>query len=184
MKHITQSTKKAGGLFHIPYSIFHRETRGERGLGMIEIIVVIALIAASFVAILQLSFLERRSQDLAREDTAAYMLARETLEATRVIRDEDWANITSLNFDTPYYPILSSGVWEFSATNPGNINVIYTRWVEVSEVFRDGSDNIAPTGTSDIDTVLATSRVSWITAGGATRTIELEIYLTNWQTYK
>ena len=154
------------------------------GLGMVEAIVVIALIATTFVAILQLAFLERRSQTLAREDIAAYMLVRESFEASRSIRDEDWINITNLTFGTAYYPVINAGRWEFSSSNPGIINGSYTRWVEVGEVFRDDNDDIAVSGISDPDTRFFTSYISWDIAGGTTRTIQLEMYLTNWQNYQ
>jgi len=183
MKHITKKKKVFKKLFHVPCSMFHGEARGERGLGIIEVIVVIALIASVFVAVLQLAFFERRSQNLAQQDTVAYILAREALEATRTIRDDGWENVSNLSFDTPYYPILNSEVWEFSSSNPGSIEDIYTRWIEVSEVFRDGSGNISPSGSSDEDTLLVRAYVNWTMSGGNSRTIQLEAYLTNWQGY-
>jgi len=154
------------------------------GLGMVEIIVVIAIIISTFTAILQVALFERRSQNLARQNSAAYVLARGTLEATRSIRDGNWSDISSLTYTTPYYLTLSSSAntWELSTSNPGPID-IYTRWIEVSEVFRDGNDDIVTSGTSDADTRHIEAFVSWTIGGGDTRQIDLETYLTNWQNY-
>jgi len=45
MEHITQRTKKAGRLFHVPCSMFHGEDRGERGFTLIEFIVYTAIVS-------------------------------------------------------------------------------------------------------------------------------------------
>lgn len=154
------------------------------GLGMVEIIVVVAIIVTTFTAILQVAFFERRSQNLARQDLAAYVLAAGALEGTRSIRDSNWADISSLTYAMPYYLSLSAtaNTWELSESNPGPIGM-YTRWVEIGEVFRDVNDDIVVSGTSDADTRYIEAFVSWTTAGGDTREIELETYLTNWQAY-
>ncbi|MDX1535347.1 MAG: hypothetical protein R3346_01115 [Candidatus Spechtbacterales bacterium] len=156
----------------------------ENGMGIIEIIVVVAIILSAFVAILQLTFLERRAQIIAREDIEAYMLARESLEATRSIRDDSWANLSSLTYDIPYYVVINTNVWEITATDPGPVNG-YDRWVEVSQVFRDANDDITTSGgVSDPDTLEVTSYVEWTTAGGNTRQVDMKTYLTNWQEYR
>ena len=155
----------------------------EDGLGIVEIIVVISILLTAFVAILQTAVLENKAQTLSRQTIAAYLLARESVEATRSIRDSDWANIQALAYDVPYYPQVNvSNEWELSVSDPGPIGT-HTRWIEVSEVFRDGNDDIALTGTADDDTRKITAYVSWTRAGGDMRTITIEAYITNWQGY-
>jgi len=125
------------------------------GLGMVEIIVVIALITTGFIAVLQLAFLERKTQILAKETTVAYFLVKEGFEAVRSIRDEDWTtNIASLIFATPYYPVLDNGVWELTDTDPGPVGSVtfsddFNRvdsstlgngWVEVSNPPSDDAE--------------------------------------------
>lgn len=154
----------------------------EAGFGLVEMIVVIAIITATFTAVLQLAVLQRRAQTLARQDTAAYMLAREALEAVRSVRDDNWGNISVLNYGTNYYPEIVSGVWELSGTDPGTINNLYSRRIVISEVFRDANDDIVSSGgTSDPDTILVTAFVEWTAPGGDARTIDLSAYITNWQ---
>lgn len=158
--------------------------KNENGFSMVEMIVVMAILLTTIVGILQVIFLERRAQILAREDASAYILARETMEAARSVRDSDWTNISTLSYSTPYYPqVNASDQWELIATNPGPVG-IYTRWVEFEEVLRDANDNIAVSGTSDADTLKVTAYVEWVRPGGDTRTVTLETYLTNWQEYQ
>ncbi|MDX1607848.1 MAG: type II secretion system protein [Candidatus Spechtbacterales bacterium] len=157
----------------------------ESGLGMVEMIVVLAILVTTFASILQLVFLQRQAQIIAEQDASAYIIGRQTIEAVRSVRDSGWTNISSLTYDTPYYPqINSSSEWELASSDPGSVNEIYTRWVEFGEVFRDANDNIATSGTSDPDTRKVTAYVQWARQGGDTRTITLEAYITNWQEYK
>lgn len=165
-------------------SIFHAPCFWNSGLGLVEMIVVVALIASSFTAILQLVVLERRTQNLASEELGAYMLAREALEAARSVRDGDWAAFAALQLETAYYPVLFNSTWQLSAQNPGPVG-IYTKWIELDPILRDGSDNIvASGGITDSNSRRVSSHVAWTTAGGGTRAIELETLLTNWQAFK
>lgn len=157
----------------------------ESGLGMVEMIVVLAILVTTFAAMLQMLFLQRQAQILAEQQAAAYLVARETMEAVRSVRDSDWANITSLSYDTPYYPqINASSEWELVAIDPGPVSGIYTRWVEFNEVLRDANDDIATSGTADPDTRKVITYVEWTKSGDETRTITLEAYITNWQGYQ
>jgi type II secretory pathway pseudopilin PulG len=186
MKHVTKNYKlvKKKKVFHALCFTLHGRAKNERGFGMVEMVVAIAIIVVTFISILQVLFLETRAQILAREDTSAYVVARETMEAVRSVRDSDWTNISSLSYSTAYYPqINASSQWELVASNPGPVG-IYTRWVEFEEVLRDIDDNIATSGVSDPDTRKATVYVEWIRPGGDTRTVTLEAYLTNWQGYR
>ncbi|MEX0877772.1 MAG: type II secretion system protein [Candidatus Spechtbacterales bacterium] len=186
MKHITKNYKKTKGkkLFHVLCSVFYGKAEGERGFGIVEMIVVIAVLATTFIGIMQVLFLQQRVQILAEQDASAYILARETMESVRSVRDSNWDNVSTLSYSTAYYPRVNvSDRWELVATNPGPVG-IYTRWVEFEEVFRDSSDDIATSGTSDVDTLKANVFVRWARPGGDSRTVTLESYLTNWQNYR
>ena len=150
------------------------------GLGVIEIVVVIAVIVTVFAGLLQLSSLEARVQERAREESKAYLLAREAMEAARFVRDESWATFFALTFETSYYPVISSSSWTLSSSDPGAIDG-FSRRVVLHEVFRDGSDNIAPSGTPDPDTRRIEVIVGWTSRGGSSKSVTLETYLTNWQ---
>lgn len=165
-------------------SIFSYKPRpAQQGFSLVEIIVVLAVITTVFIGLLQLAVLEQQTQRVAAEESAAYILAREALEAARSIRDENWSDIANLAVATPYYPVIAANQWVLSTTNPGSVG-IYNRWLSVDDVLRDASDNISITGSLDVDTRAFSSFVSWTDSRGAVRTIQLDTYLTNWQAYQ
>src|SRR5487761_286237 len=148
----------------------------QSGFTLIEIIVALAIILTAGIGLLQLGLLETKAGTLASQETRAYFLADESLEATRIMRDEGWNNIGSLQKETAYYPVIQGGTWTLSSSNPGAING-YTRSVIFHQVFRDSNDNIASSGTTDSKTVLAEAHVSWTIQGGGTQTISINSYL-------
>ena len=152
------------------------------GLGVIEIVVVIAVVLTVFAGILQLSSLETQVQVQAREESKAYLLARETMEATRFVRDEDSSTFFALTLETSYYPVISGSSWTLALSDPGAIDG-FTRRVVLHEVFRDGADDIATSGTSDPDTRQIEVIVEWVSRGGNSKSVTLEAYLTNWQEF-
>jgi len=156
--------------------------KNEYGFGIVEMIVVIAVILTALVSILQFSVVGRQTQNLAQETGAAAVLAREALEAVRSERDDNWTNISSLTFGTRYYPDLVGSSWVLAVSNPGPID-IYTRWVEFAEVRRDDTtDGIVLSGGSpDPDTRHVTAYVEWTKQGGSTGSLQIETYITNWQ---
>lgn len=152
------------------------------GLGVIEIVVVIAVILTVFAGILQLTSLESTVQAQAREESKAYLLARETMEAARFVRDEDSSTFFALTLETSYYPVIVGSSWTLALSNPGAIDG-FTRRVVFHEVFRDGADDIAPSGTSDPDTLRVEVIVEWVSRGSISKSVTLEAYLTNWQAF-
>lgn len=152
----------------------------QKGLGMVEIIVVIAVIIVAFTAILQLFRLEIRTERVRREELRAYALLSEAMEAARSVRDDEWSNLSTLTPGVDYYSTIQDGSWILSGTDPGQING-YSRWVVLSQVQRDANDDIVSSGgTLDPDTLLVTGYVEW-QSGGETKNRSLATYLTNWQ---
>src|SRR3989338_10007858 len=130
----------------------------QRGITIVEIIIVIAVILTAFAGVIQLAQLSTRAEDRAKPDAKAYVLAQEGLEAARFVRDEKWTTLENLALDTPYYPEIQGSAWTFSASDPGPIDG-FTRWIEVHEVLCDTDDNIASSGTPDDNTRLVESIV-------------------------
>ncbi|MEX2008215.1 MAG: prepilin-type N-terminal cleavage/methylation domain-containing protein [Candidatus Spechtbacterales bacterium] len=154
-----------------------------QGFGLVEVIVAVAIVTIVFTGLFRLVTLEIRTQAIASQEAGAYLLAREALEATRSVRDENWGTFAALSGSTPYYPVLEAGEWTLSPTSPGAVG-IYARHIEVEPVYRDGSVNIAESGSLDEDTRKVTAYVSWTSSGSVNRSIELTTYFTNWQEYK
>lgn len=150
------------------------------GFTLVEIIIALAVILTAGIGLLQLASLQTKASIQAWQETRAYFLGDESLEAARIVRDQAWSGIGGLTKETRYYPVIQSGTWALSNSNPGTING-YTRYVIFHQVFRDGNGNIASSGTADNNTVLAQALVSWAIQGGGSQTISLEAYLTNWQ---
>ncbi len=155
----------------------NRLQKTQRGFGLIEVVVVTAIISAVLAAFLQAGTLSLRLLRTEKQNLEATMLAQEAMEAVRVVRDESWsANIAPLVNGTIYYPVVINGKWNLSRNNPGLINAMYARQVVFSQVFRNGTDDIASSGTADTGTRKVTVTVSW-----GTKQIQLFTYITDFQ---
>lgn len=159
-----------------------KKDKNQKGIGMVEVIVGLAVIAVTFWAFFELARYNLKIQEQSRLKIEALSLATEAIEATRSVRDEDWTNIDSLVFGTRYYPIISGGgvnKWTLNSTDPGPVNGVYDRWIIAERVFRDGNDDIAAAGTEDTETRKITVVVEW-SDHGTIRDITLTSYLTSW----
>ena len=149
------------------------------GFGLIEIVVVTALVSVAFFAFLQAGIAALKLLRAADTRLKATLLAEEGLEAVRSLRDESWTvNIAPLTNETPYYPIIENGKWKLIAMPPPLIDGQFTRFVLFSTVNRDSEDDIALTGTLDPDARRVTARVTTISSS-----FELVTYLTNFQKF-
>jgi hypothetical protein len=148
----------------------------QKGSMMIEVLVVSTIIVASVLAALIVAqksiYLSRQSL---HQSQAAFLLD-EGAEATRILRDNGWAGVSGLTPATDHYISFSGGTWTFSTT-PSSVG-IFTRKITPSLAYRDGSQNLAPSGTLDNQTRLITVTVSWADAG-ETFTKTLQFYLTD-----
>lgn len=150
----------------------------KKGFGMVEILVgsaiLLTVIIASVGVISQIRDLERRTTSVIR---ANYLLL-EGIDVAKILRDNGWtSNVTTLSLDTPYYLVWSSSAWG-ATTVLSVIDGFFYRTISFSAVYRDGSDNIATSGTLDAGTLLITSSVSWW-FDGATTTKTFQTYITD-----
>ncbi|MDD5357299.1 MAG: hypothetical protein PHS53_04090 [Candidatus Pacebacteria bacterium] len=108
----------------------------------------------------------------------ATFLEEEGLEAIRLLRDGGWtANIQTLSTNTDYY-LTFNGTSYTATTTSSVINSIFYRKFRISNVYRNGSQDIAGSGTLDPKTKLFTVTVSW-KDHNATSTESIQTYLTN-----
>lgn len=153
-----------------------------KGIGLVEILVVTAVLGIGFLAVISFLIFSRGVTFQVARTTEATTLAEEGIEAVRSMRDEGWnANIATLDAATPatYYPVISSDKWTLTTTDPGLIENLYTRSVVVEQVGRDGADEILSSGgTIDPNTKKVTSTVTW-TENGRNKQIQLVSYITN-----
>lgn len=107
----------------------------------------------------------------------ANLLAQEGMEAARLMRDNSWQNISSLSDGNNYYLAWSSGAW---ATTTDNffIDGVFERKLTVLNVYRDGNDDIAQSGTLDPNAKKVTVSVSF-QDGFSTTTESVSAYIFN-----
>jgi Tfp pilus assembly protein PilV len=135
-----------------------------RGSMMVEIIIAASIISASVLGAMAVA---QKAVSLSRQSVhvaQASFLLEEGAEAVRIIRDNAWTNISSLNTSTDYYLVFSGGTWSLSAT-PSQIER-FTRKVRVSNVNRNAtSQDISASGTLDAKTKLISVSVSYFESG-------------------
>jgi type II secretory pathway pseudopilin PulG len=145
------------------------------GFSLIEVLLGLTLFAIFSAGIFYAAF-DAADSDLRQEfKSEALNYAQEGLEATRMIRNVDFLELTSGNHGVVY----SAGAWSFSGTSDV-IDSFYTRTVTISDVYRDASNNIADTGLLDPMTKKVISTVSWTWKGYLPQSVDLTTYFTDW----
>lgn len=147
-----------------------------QGFGLIEMVVGVSVLAISLVGI---GAVAQRSLALSRQslqETQANFLLEEGSEVVRFFRDTSWVNISGLSTTTAYYLSYSSR-WA-TTTTASTIDGAFTRTVTLADVYRDGSDDIASSGTYDAGAKKITVTLSWLNGFG-TSTKAVQFYLTD-----
>lgn len=155
-----------------------RILKGNKGISIIEILIVIAILLITLTSLLGLVNFSLGAANLIKQTTKANAISQEAMEAVRSIRDSDWTKLTNGNHGLTNV----AGFWNFAGTE----NVIngFIRTILIENVSRNPiTDNIEitynPTN-NDPDTKKATATVSW-QERGRTHQVELVTYFTNWQ---
>lgn len=148
------------------------------GISIIEVI-----IAVSIILTVGVSFAGGLSKSLyisnkALQVSQASWLLEDSAEAVKTIRDENWANISSLTNNVNYYLVFdtNTSAWTLTQTDPGAIDGVFNRVVVFSPVNRDANDDIAVVGTNDNNTKYVNVTVSWQMAG-VTVSKNLDFYI-------
>ena len=150
--------------------------KNSRGMGLIEILIVVAILGIGFSAIISFLIFSRGVSHQTIRNTEATSLAEEGVEAVRRMRDQSWSNVSAAG---TYYPVISGGSWTLDGSDPGPINNLYTRTVRFDNVYRnDANDNIAASGTLDSNSKKLTIRVFW-QEGSRNKEVVLTTYITN-----
>ena len=157
-----------------------KKSFSNRGISVVEIIIGASIIAATFVITIGVysSLLRLSGEALPRIQSA--MIADEGVQALRSLRDASFgSNIAGLTLDTPYYLAWSQASSSFFATTtPTLIDDTFYRTFTLSNMYRDGAQNIVPSGTLDAGGRLATINVSFQKRNG-TSTQVLQTYILN-----
>lgn len=147
------------------------------GFMMIEVLVAVSIITASVLAAMAVAQKSISLSYRSLHTAQASFLLEEGAEAIRIMRDDDWANISNLNTVTDYYLVFSGSTWTLD-TNFSQVDN-FTRKINIANVYRDPvSGDIASSGTEDAGTKLITVTVSW-NEGSNTITKTLPFYIMN-----
>ena len=149
--------------------------KNHKGFGLIEILIVGAVIGIGFVGLVAFLISSASTTFQITRNTEAAALAEEGMEAVRSMRDESWSLVSTAG---TYYPEISVDKWTLVSTDPGLINGLYTRTVVIDNVNRDTNDDIASSGTLDPNTKRVTVTVTWQENQKA-EDVTIETYITN-----
>lgn len=143
-----------------------------RGLGLLEVVIASALIFLSVTGVVAgYSFFIKKGFATTPLIQASYLLE-EGLEAVTFLRDRSWSSFSSLPIGTTQYLLWNGYGWVATST-PQSIGE-FSRSFSLANVYRDGSDNIAASGTLDTGTRKVTVTVSY-----ASTTRSISTYLAN-----
>lgn len=148
--------------------------RNNRGFGLLEIVISVAVISVSLFSLAAVSRIAFRAVNESSLDVRANFLMEEGIEALRTIRDRAWSEIGGLQIGQTYQLVFSEGAWR-ATTTPQLIDGIFERTFVLDNVLRDANSNITSSGTLDIGTRRVTLKRKIV--GG--QSVEAVTYLTN-----
>ena len=146
-----------------------------RGFMMVEILVAVSIITVSILVVMWVAQKSVAVSRQALHASQASFLLEEGAEVVRILRDNGWVNIDSLDTSSTYYPVFASGTWGLSEDS--SQTGIFSRTITIDDVNRDAvSGDIDPSGVLDPGARLITVTVSW-SESGQTITKTLSFYI-------
>ncbi|MEA3357730.1 MAG: hypothetical protein U9Q67_04840 [Patescibacteria group bacterium] len=133
----------------------------EAGFSLIEVLLASAMFVVIVSSIAGAMIYGLQGSVISGTKTRASYLAEEGIEATRNIRDNDFANLV----DGPHGITISSNTWAFSGTYDTVDS--FTRQIDVTTI--------------DVHTKRVDSTVSWQATPTQTDSLTVTTYLTNWR---
>jgi prepilin-type N-terminal cleavage/methylation domain-containing protein len=153
--------------------------KNKYGFALVEI-----LVASSILSILSFSVISATNKGIGLSNSAlnyaqASFLLEEGAEVVKILRDNNWSNISNLNLGVEYYVSfnLATSSWIINTT-PNVVDGLYTRKIVFSGVNRDANDDISVSGTNDSGSRRVDVEVVW-SGGGDIKTKVLSFYIFN-----
>jgi Tfp pilus assembly protein PilV len=148
------------------------------GFGLLEVVIGVAIISITLFGLMAVSRTALRIVDGAAQNVQAGFLLEEGVEAIKIMRDSGWsANISTLSAGAPHYFNFDGSTWRATTSNIF-IDGVFERSFIIENVYRDGDDDIAASGTLDQDTKKISVSVSWNKRTGTT-TKTISTYIAN-----
>lgn len=150
-----------------------------RGVSVVEVIIGTAVFVA-VVGVVTNMYARLTEAVLDNTQTLqATLLLEEGGEVVRIMRDNGWGSfLAGVDLNTPYYYSFDGSNWSLATTTPVYVDGIFLRSVAFDEVYRDGNDVIAQSGTLDPNTREAVVSVSWSEETGTTTQTQT-LYISN-----
>ena len=153
--------------------------KGMTGVSLIEAVFGVSLVSIFIFSVMLASQLSQKIAGESVRNMQASFLMEEGVDAVKILRNTSWgSNVGNLTAGTNYYLNYNGTTWTTSANNV-YIDGIFERKLVLDNVYRDGNDDIASSGTLDVGTKKATVSVSWFGRSGATTTKNAVFYLTD-----
>jgi len=153
------------------------QIKTNQGFGLLEIVIGSTIISVALIALVGAFSLAVKSSISNTSKVQATYLIEENIEAVKTLRDTSWsANIAPLTVGQDYFINWDSTKWA-TTTTPETIE-IFSRSFKLDSVYRDGSNDIAQSGTLDVSTRKLTVTVSWLDRGNTIVKIG-ETYMTD-----
>lgn len=137
-----------------------KKTLKKNGAAILELLVVMGLMAILLPALLTGLYTARSGKAQQSQRVQAVAILKETQEAVRNIRNQGWNNIAT---NGTFYPTISSSNWTLvacSGTCPQTADG-FDRSVTISDVYRNASGVIVPSGNLDPSTKKILITVGW-----------------------
>ena len=160
-----------------------RKTNSTAGSGLVEILVAVSIFSIVLGSLITASNMYLSGAEENLKSTKGVYIAEEGMEAVKIMRDNDWGNITTLTDNTNYYLYFdtsssTNNIWKATSTT-SFIDSVFIRILKVNAVYRDLNGRIVESGgTLDSNTKKVSVSVSW--PSKSTTTIKtLSTYIAN-----
>jgi hypothetical protein len=158
----------------MPLELFPIKSR-RSAFSLVEILLAISLFALFSIASFSLALEVIQKDVKIQVENEALLYVEEGLEATRMIRDQNYLSLVNGSYGLS----LVDDVWTLGAA-PETIDSYYARSILIEDAYRDGSGDLADSGTLDPELKKVTSTVTWMWRNVVPKSISLSSYLSNW----
>lgn len=151
-----------------------------KGIGLVEVIVSVSILTIIMTGLISTFNYYVGAGTRSTEKIQAQLLAEETLEAIRYMRDSGWSNLGTLATGTAYHLNFTGTFWE-ATTTAIIIDNMFEQTFVLDDVYRkDSDDDIVPLSSLDAKTLDPdTKRITVSVLTNSATTTEISTYMTN-----